>query len=91
MPNRPTPGIRQRRREAVRQAIECCGWKARGTTGARADLYSHQDHPKADLLAGDGGALYWTRRNTLRITRKARATDSPDVKAALDAGCTSDS
>ena len=85
MPNRPNPGIRQRRRDAVRETIEYRGWTARGTTGARTALYSHQNHPEADLLSGDGGALYWTRRNTLRITRQARATDSPDIKAALDA------
>ena len=69
----------------MRQTLERRGWKARRTTGTGAGLYVHQNHPKADLLAGDGGALYWTKRNTLMITRQARATDSPDVKAALDA------
>ena len=85
MPTGRQPGIRQRRHEAAGKTLEELGWKAVGPAVNRTRRYRQTDHPPADLMVGEGGALYWTEPGTFTIIRQARANDSPAIEATLHA------
>ena len=83
--NRPVPGVRRRRHEAAREALERHGWRQAGPVRGDTRHYRHEGRPKHELIVGSGGALYWCATNRSRILRQAGRRDGDDVAAALDA------
>lgn len=75
------PGVRKRRQEAACAALETGGWRRVKEPAAEFRRYRKDGRT---LVAGPGGALYWSE-NGGTIDRKARRNDGDAIAAALDA------
>lgn len=78
----PRPGIRKRRQEAACRVIAEAGWRRVGEGDAGEFRRYRKD--RRTLIAGPGGALYWSAGGAT-IERKARRADGAEIAAALDA------
>ena len=79
---RRQPGIRRRRQEAACRVIAAAGWNQVPKSGA-GEFRRYLKDGRA-LIAGPGGALYWSAGGAT-IERKARRGDGAEIAAALDA------
>ena len=74
-----SPGIRRKRQQAACNVLERAGWRLIDEPAAEFRRYRRD---RRTLVAGPGGALYWSARGAT-IERRARRGDGPEIAAAL--------